>query len=480
MAQMPEKRPRAGSAIGDRLTMLYIVGILLTLIAVFAMTIYTNAQLRRQTLVSNQQTIAIENLRKQVNEFQDALESEIQRVLEQRENPPTPAPTETPTSTSKPAPPATTAETSTAERILSELAQIAPRDPATGLRVLGSGGSARSLLTRAGPLASDALPGSTWEELATLALLLDDTATATMLANRAATRGHQPSPRYHETRARRALGLARPREALTAARTLLEVQPERPQARVLAAASEAAAGSPQTASDLLKPLPPTGGLSGDDRLLLAETLARLERWSDVGQVSDGWKPDQAGTLRALNLLRARRAVQAGDPVTGLAIADELLADKPNDSGARLWRAAALVQAGQAVAGGEALSHPMLPIQQPATWYWRGRLALLGGDEQSAREHFQRAVATNRHYAPAWEALAAGMLNGDEPTEALAYLASAIEAAPDRASAHFMQAVIHARSGNENAARQALRTAIELDPALRETAARTEALADLPE
>ena len=463
MAQMPEKRPRSGPSPVDRLTVLYIVGSVLTLIAIFALMIYTNAQLAQQNRVIGQQTIAIEQLNIRVGELLDTLQDFVDQSQSGGATPTQQPPAALPAS----------ARPTTDGSVLSELASIAPRSAATGNRSLGDAAAARALIDRTSALPNDALEANTWEQLAVLAILLNDAPSADRLIRL----GGRGSAEFLEGRARLALSEDEPRDAVIAARELVRTD-STPRNTALLAAAELRAGLRGDAARNLQTIPETQEWPDADRLMLAQTCVGLHRWEAVTRILDGWRPNDAKQARTANLLRAEAAVLSDEPVVGLAIADELLANNPGDVDALLWRGAALVQGKQTEAAQQVLSATNLPIGAAETWYWRGRLALLEDDPERALQMFDQSVAHDSYYAPALEALAATKLNADQPRRALTDLNKAIEAAPQRASAHLLHAVILSRIGNTTAARGALSEALKLEPALRSTAEKTEALAGL--
>jgi tetratricopeptide (TPR) repeat protein len=244
------------------------------------------------------------------------------------------------------------------------------------------------------------------------------------------------------------------------------------------AAARIAAGQTAAARAGLTSLPRLDRLNSDDRLLLADVLLRLERWADLQAVLADWRAPTPTARQTVNRFRALESIHREQFAVGLAILDELLQSAPDDYELRLWRAICLAKAGQRDAARQALAHESLAVDRPEVWYWRGMVELASGNTQAAEQAYQRAVAADRGYAPAWEALGSLSLNADRVDEAIRLLSVAIDVGRERPSAYFLLAIAHARASDRLATLAALQTALTLDPTLLDTALATEMIATL--
>lgn len=456
----------------ERVTILWIVSTVLMLMAIGVVTLLARTKLRQQAAVIARQTETIDALTRRLDQIELALAT-VQRDLAQVRLERTTRPSAEPAAaTPKPA------ETPTArlsERdIRRQLDQFLP-EPANTTSHIEDVDAARELVSRVAAAADQLqLGGRTWARIALLAVLADHHPAAASLAQRARNAGVPPAG-YDELRLREMLARKQYDEALRLGERLLAEAPDRPAARVLLAAAQAERGQLDRADRTLRTLPLVTALSDEDRLRLAQVLMRLARWDDLHAVLANWRSQTEQTQRLVNRYRAVDAIEHGRYATGVAILDQLLASEPDDYDLRLWRAIALVRAGQFQAAGDALNHPALQRERPEAWYWRGRLALATGHPEDAAQPLERAIRIDPRFALAWEALGSLALNAGMREQAITRLQRAIQADPRRATSYFLLAVAHAGAGDRAAAVAALRRAIARDPSLAQTAKDTQAI-----
>ncbi|MBU0616840.1 MAG: tetratricopeptide repeat protein, partial [Planctomycetes bacterium] len=217
------------------------------------------------------------------------------------------------------------------------------------------------------------------------------------------------------------------------------------------------------------------GLSPPDKLRLGRLLVELEHWGRLEALLSTLDQAQQADPAQLNFLRAVLAVQRDRLPEALAILDNLLADHSGDYDFQTWRGVALLTARQFQAARETLALTDTHPDRPQAWYWRGVLEVRAGSPDEAVLFFEHALAASQRYAPAWEALGTIALNRGDLPSAMQNLENAVAANPRRASAHFLIAIIHAKTLRPTATADALRTALGLDPTLLEQARETEVI-----
>jgi putative PEP-CTERM system TPR-repeat lipoprotein len=92
---------------------------------------------------------------------------------------------------------------------------------------------------------------------------------------------------------------------------------------------------------------------------------------------------------------------------------------------------------------------------PEAWVLSGRLHLVGGQRDNARQDFDRAVELSPRYVPARLARASGLIDDNDFVRAEADLAAVFAASPKNLIGRYLQALILARKGDYIAAEQAL-------------------------
>ena len=473
MSTAPQKRTAnfATSEALERVRVLWLISFLLLLVILVMITVFLSGYVRRLADTLSTQSGVIDSLSQELKDAGDklrdleariaGLQATARSTLPARQ-PPTAAPQES-------APPElTSADVRSAARSLRQLdaeGQSTLRDPRAALALLEE--------TRAAA-ADGRFTGETLEDLAILAVLLNDDVRAAELELQSTRAGWMPI-RLYEASTRRLLAQGKLLEARAAAKRLVSAADAPPAAPVLLVAVEYALGRHAFADDALAQVPDPAALSIPDRLRLAHVLVGLERWVDARRTVDGLGPLPEAQQRVLNLVRAILAIQDGQNAVGLGILDHLLADAPRDYDLLTWRGIALLRAGQYQAAREALAVAQRDAARPEAWYWLGVLEDADGDTDAAQAALQRAISADDKFAPALEALGNVALQRDRLTDAVSYLARAIEADARRASSHFLLAIAQARASNRLEAEAALRTALQLDPTLVENAQRVAAI-----
>jgi len=474
-AEPNRTRPRAAVEVVERLQVLWIVSCLALFVLIALLALVETGWLRRQARTLAQQAATIESLRQRVDQMQRSLD-ELQRELAARSARPPEPPATPPAAPARPAAPAAAAPTAAPpagiadERVLSERLDALLSETPGAQPSLSDAAAATALLDEVRSVANQAAwGGATWSRLALLAALLNQDEMAAAFAARARRGGTVPAD-YEVLRIRRLLAAGRIEDAREAALRLHRALPTEPTVRVLLAAAQLAAQEPAEADATLTPVPDPGALEPADRLRLAQTLAALQRWKDLERTLRNMPRLPQPQQVELNRLRAILTIQRGEYAAGVAILDALLGSRPDDEDLRVWRAAALLKAGQVEAARAALPSP----ESPASWYWSGRLSLVEGDTDAAREAFLQAVDADVHYAPALESLGILALNEKDVEQALMWLTRATRARPHSASAHFLLAIAQAKAGRRDEAAAALRVALQTDPDLLGTARETPA------
>lgn len=474
-----ERDPRVTPQAVERLTVLWVVCTVLVLLVLIILTLVARGKLRQQAEVIARQTLAIELLESRVTELEREVRIAATAPAAALRPPPPDRPTPvaprplTPQATNQTASPAPAPRLSEAELQRRLAALLVPTPDGPALSDPNAAGPLLAAVEADDP--ADRAPEH-WAQLAIVAYRLGRPGQAETFAQLARQGGAVPTG-YYELLVRQQLARRAP-EALPVAERLAAAPDAPPATGVLLAAARMADGQADRAGAALRPLPPLTRLSSADRLLLARVLAELGRWDELARVLDGWRAPDPGAQREVNRYRAYVAIERGEQAAGLAILDHLLTSQPDDPDLRIWRARALLKAGQHEAARAALDHPALDEDRAETWYWRGMLEAATGADQAAIEALQAAVRRDERYAPAWEALGSLMLNADRLDEAARLLRNAVAADPQRASAHLLLALTHARGGDRAQTLGALRRALALDPSLAETAKATVALTAL--
>jgi tetratricopeptide (TPR) repeat protein len=224
---------------------------------------------------------------------------------------------------------------------------------------------------------------------------------------------------------------------------------------------------------------------------------------EAARAADPRSPDAAAGL-ALALVRLGRPADAVDPLkVAVAGREESAAlhflfgsvlaatgADPDVADTVLSRAADLA----ARSGGDDLTAavpgwPTAPgsdLRAAAAHLARGRIMLRAGKPEAAEERFRRAYMTRGDTAAAYVGAAEAMLAQQRPADALADLDEALRLDPPPARAYLLRAAALAeaaakagRPADLRAVADALRRAVELDPALRAEIATLAALKPLP-
>ncbi len=327
--------------------------------------------------------------------------------------------------------------------------------------------------------------GANWARLALLAQLLGRDRPAEALAGRA--RSLKTAPLEYEAAAARSLLLRdRPQEALGHAEELARHPEAAPRAAVLVAAALVALDDLAGADEAAATIASTEDLSAIDWLILARVLVQLERWSELRALLREARDVPPALAAEYQFVTAASLAQEGRTVEALAILDGLLAEarpsattspsplgweprRPARYEIELWRGITLIQAQQSEAARQALLQAAaVDPGRPEAHYYLGITEARAGRRAAAANHLKNALAASARMAPAWEALAVLELDGETAREidrALEYLDKALDVNPRRATAHFLQALAHAKLFESTPAADALRRAFALDPTL---------------
>jgi tetratricopeptide (TPR) repeat protein len=483
-SQAPHNHARRDAL--ERLYILWIVSSFLLLAAALAPALVLRSSLRAQNE-------AIERLATRLN----AAEIEL---VELRARPqaaaapieaPTPVDEKSPAHVESAESPAAPVDVSAPPRIESQLARILD-EPDPGEFVVHDEAAARAALAAAAKLPAARVSNRTWERLAILAALLNESTAADDFAQRSINSGRPPL-RYFALAARRALAENRPADALAHARRLNEHAPASALGKVYMAAALIAAGQNASADEVFRPVGELLGLTGPERLLAARISLELEDWPHLRDALKAVPNVPAAVSAERDFLNAVNLLQQGRSTDAFTLLDNLNAGQANAGGdalfplvplprpweVQVWRAVALMRTGQADSARRAFETAAQSWpDRPAIWYWLGILNLKQRDFDAATRALNNALARSAAFAPAWEALATIALERNDTEAALSNLDSAIQANPRRAGAHFLKAIVHAKAGHSDDAADGLRSAFALAPAMIEDAAKTEVLARL--
>lgn len=311
--------------------------------------------------------------------------------------------------------------------------------------------------------ASDPSP-EVLEQVAIVARLLDDEELALALAARAHAAG-RPVWDFDEVSARALLAAGRLDEALSFA-SRLQSSPRSDLARYLIAAIHLARENWGAADEALTAVDPSPLASGD-RIALGWGCVALERWQILERVLRTLEGASGELALDRDLLRAVLFIQQRRLVEALAVLDYLREARPEDEEVRMWRGAALVQAGQLEAA-RAVLRPLADSGRAGAWYWLARLEADAGHDDEARQALHRSLELAPRLVAAWERLGELALD-DDPAQAAQFYASAARINPRRAASHFGLARAWAGAGQLDRAADALRRAVQLEPLLLEQA-----------
>ncbi len=451
---MPVTRPTDRESTPEKLQRLYalwMISSLLLVLLVIVLTLLTTGRLRRQAQAISEQAGAIEQLRDDLSRTRQDLAQ-----LRGAAFAPTPAAREPRAASVEPAPAEPAADVEASQAVAAP-ATVAANQRITSLLEAALQKSDRLGYALADPEAADQAlreglqtsddrlwRGETWTRLAVVARLLDRDGPADMFALKATEANVFPWD-YYEVSARRMLTQGRPGEALIFTNRLRAERPTEPRAGLLLGEAYCARYDFAAADLAIAALAGGDQLDPHGRLRLGRLLVELERWDRLEVLLKGLKQTERLDSAQLNFLHAVLAIQQNRLPEALAILDNLLAEQPGDYDFRTWRGVALLAARQFQAAREALAVAGAHPDRPQAWYWRGMLELRAGSPDDAIPFFQNGLAASQRYAPAWEALGTIALNRGDLPSAMQNLEQAIEANPRRAAAHFLIAIIQAKT-----------------------------------
>ena len=473
----PHEAHEDGSPIAaDRLYVLWIISSLVVVLVIIVGGLMTSGSMRRYERALDQQSAAIDELRgdletlqKQVLKLSERKQAEPARPARDKQ-PASPKPPESSQASPTPTEPATeqTQPPAPTNALAALLDQAVAIDNA-GRPALKDMAAAQEALEQA-QIAPN-LTGRLCARLALVAALAGESQLAERFAIQAMNSGTPPVA-YYEYATRQNLAADRITEATVFARRLREALPENSRANLLFAAALSRSGDWANAGTGLQRVHEPERLSFDDRLLFGTLLLKAERWAPLQALLAGLSDAPPARLEDVNRLRAGFAIHRNHVVEGLAIADELLAQKPEDNELRILRAAALIGANQLDAARTQLQD-VKPT--PEAWFWLGILELHSNDAERAIAALQQTLEEEHRHSPAWEALATIALNDGDLPSAGTYVDNAIAANPWRPSPHLLRAIVKAKANQREQARESLATAVQLDPTLIETAAQADIL-----
>ncbi len=381
------------------------------------------------------------------------------------------------------------------DEILAWLDRAVERDPVTPLD-LRDATTADELVTAALKVVERARwAGATWARLAVVARLVGRDTAADSFARRADQAGASLVP-YAEVVTRDLLAARRASEAMPFVSHLEKQTRASALSQVLLAAVYLQTDERAAADQAVMRIDELDDLSVRDRLLLARVLLDLQRWEALDMVMASIDEAPAPLAAERSYLQAIAYTRAGRTVEALAVLDSLAADleegslaptpappaepwgAPAPSGYEIavWRGVTLLEARQIDAAREALRRAAENApQRPLAHYYLGRLEIDAGRHDLAENHLLNATACDADFAPAWESLAVLALNRDQIDDALAHLEEVVRINPRRASAHFAQAIAHAKRSEGEPAGAALRKAFQYQPRYLEEAKHTEVL-----
>jgi tetratricopeptide (TPR) repeat protein len=475
----PEHEPP--SELLYRLYALWMLSVLLLVLLVIVLTLLGTGRLRRHAVALSEQTQAIEQLRDDLSRMQQEL-SQLQAAAftasQPSGSPRGPVTDKQGNRVSQPAEPSqptTNTSTSPKEQTITALldSALAPNGESGGELAdpVAASQALREALENAG---GQPWSGETWARLALAARLLNRDGPAEAFAENA--RNAQVFPRdYYAASARQMLSQGRLTEAVVFANRLYAENPDDARAALLLGEAYCAQGDLAAAALAVEKVDSDAVLGPRERLRLGRLLIELELWDRLEALVNTFDVAQEADPAQVNFLRAVLAIQQDRLPEALAILDQLLADSPGDYDFQTWRGVALLSARQFEAAREALKIADAHPDRPEAWYWRGVLEVRAGSPDDAIPFFEKALAASQRHAPTWEALGTIALNRGDLPAAMQDLEHAVAANPRRASAHFLIAIIHAKTLRPTATADALRTALALDPSLLEEAQQTEVI-----
>jgi tetratricopeptide (TPR) repeat protein len=473
---VPAEPPPERESLADslyRLYALWIISSLLLALLVIVLALLGAGRMRQHARAMSEQVQVVGQLRADLAQLQREL-AQLRAAPVITAVPPPAPPVSATTQPPEAVRPAETRESAADEAILALLDAALQPNEETGYE-LGDADLADQAL-REGLDHSDDEPwsGETWARLALVARLLDRDGPADEFASKAVTAGTFPRE-YYELSARRMLAQGRPTEAIVLADRVFDEHPGNPRAALLLGEAYCAQQDLAAADLVLQPIGTGPELTLSGKLRLGRLLVELERWDRLALLLRTLTQVRQADPTELNFLRAVSACQQNRLPEALAILDNLLAEHPSNYDFQTWRGATLLAARQFQAAREALEVANTHPERPQAWYWRGLLEVRAGSPDEAIPFFEKALAASQRHAPTWEALGALALNRGDLPEAMQNLEAAVQANPRRASAHFMIAIIHAKTLRPTATADALRLALDLDPGLLEQARQTEVI-----
>lgn len=189
----------------------------------------------------------------------------------------------------------------------------------------------------------------------------------------------------------------------------------------------------------------------------AEALGVLERLLERAPEL----PD-ANYLKSLSLHRLARAPEA---IAALRRAIEL---KPDDPGYRSALGFMLQAVGDWEAAAEAFAHAARATPESAGAHYHLAMVRMAQHRlEEATAGFARVVTLQPNHVEAWKHLSVLLRLRGDYRRAFGALAAAIRYAPDDAVLHFERARTHYEIGEHDAAAEALRQCLRLDPAMEE-------------
>lgn len=465
--------PDSAARAVQRVQSLWLASTFLLVLLIITIALLGGGQLRRTAREAQAQLKAAEDLAARVEKLESSngalqkqlrdLQSAVARATSRPV--PTPSPTTAPTVIAD-------ADTTIRGELERALKTDDPRQPVVADPTLADALVARA--QREGDAAQ--WSGATWGRLAVLARVMGRDEAADTFSMRAEKAGVLPRQDLElATRARIAAGQGA--EAVALARRLHAAGRPDAEAVLLLAEGQRLLGNQADAFETLSQLRDPSPLALPDKLRLASLLAWLERWSQLDALLRQMGDAPADAMDQINRDRAGVALHQQQSAEALALIDAQLEDHPDDYLLRVWRGAALVQAGQWQPARDALAIAETKPDRPEAWYWLGVLELRQGDWNAAQALLQKSLTGARN-APALEALATIAINRNELENAIQTLNAAIQTNPSRASSHLLLALTQAKAGRKAQAATALSRALSLEPELTESARRMEVLAPL--
>ncbi|GMU83215.1 MAG: hypothetical protein AMXMBFR47_30860 [Planctomycetota bacterium] len=487
----PASAPRPSSSPLERLFVAWLLSTLLIIALLAVLTLLGIGQLRRHADALNRQQAQLDELTRRIESLaavpppaltppratQPATESSAEFAREPQ--------------TSRPAAPPPLDDDEIAAEFDAIVGGAAARSGSIFLRPRRPDRAA-ALLTRAeSQTAADAsLSAASLARLRLLAQLTGDDQRAAAFG-RAAAEAPDPAAVDDEIAARLAFESGALTEAFAHAILWVDASPTPPTAALLILAICAAAQDDlDAAADAIDSVSPSARLDAASLAAIGDTCIAIEAWKPLERWIAAAEPAVRTSPPAQQRL-ATLLVHTGRHTDALAVIAALLDERPADVDLLILQAAALTEARQFEAAKAALARITVVPVPPAAAYWRGVIEMRTGSPAEARKWFAAAVGAGRQSAAALEGLAqldlaaadaAGSGDAAAARRALSSaeknLAAATRANPRRSSAHFLLAIVHAKSSRAAETRAALRTAVQLDAALAEQAKKVPVIARL--